>query len=214
VVTGEHILPYAGSVGEIVHLVVGEGEYLVGPAPPRVVQKISNDIGFQTDVRRLISKAAMAAILDAVRNTILDWSLRLEQAGIHGEGLSFSASEAQKAQSVVFNIGNIGNATGLGMFGNNANVSANIGGDVSFLAGKVDELIKKAEKALPKSELPADTKAAAVQKLAELKEEVASSNPSEGRLKDGLKALRRVLEGSASDLVAAGIEAAITALLG
>jgi hypothetical protein len=44
-----------------------------------------------------IGKAAYASILDAVRNTILKWSLELEADGILGEGMSFSPAEKEAA---------------------------------------------------------------------------------------------------------------------
>lgn len=214
VVGGEHVLPYGGSVSEISHLLVGEGDALTSPAPPKMVQKISEDVGFQVDARRLFSKAAMAAILDAVRNTIHDWALRLEQAGVHGEGLSFSANEAAKAQSVVFNIGNIGTATGLGAFGNNNTISSSIGGDVKVMAQKVADLVERAKKVLPISSLSKDDKKAAANQLAELKEEASGSKPSESSLRKGLGALRRIMEKASSDLIAEGIEHAIDSILG
>jgi len=37
-------------------------------------------------------------ILGTVRNTVLEWALRLEHEGIVGEGLSFSAEEKKKAK--------------------------------------------------------------------------------------------------------------------
>ena len=39
----------------------------------------------------------LATVIDAVRTMILNWSLKLEEEGILGEGLSFSEEEKQKA---------------------------------------------------------------------------------------------------------------------
>jgi hypothetical protein len=39
----------------------------------------------------------VSAILDAVRNTILKWSLKLEEEGILGDGMSFSPAEKETA---------------------------------------------------------------------------------------------------------------------
>jgi len=46
-----------------------------------------------------ISVKAIAAIVDNVRNTVLQWALKLEQEGIIGEGMSFSTKEKEKAQN-------------------------------------------------------------------------------------------------------------------
>ena len=43
------------------------------------------------------SGTSLFPIVDAVRNSILEWSLKLEQEGILGEGISFSSEEVKKA---------------------------------------------------------------------------------------------------------------------
>ena len=46
-----------------------------------------------------VSHSEIHGVLDAVRNTILEWALKLEEEGIVGEGLSFSKEEKIKAGS-------------------------------------------------------------------------------------------------------------------
>ncbi len=48
---------------------------------------------------RRVSITCMKAIEDAIRNTILDWSLKLEKQGVLGDGMSFTHEEKQKAKS-------------------------------------------------------------------------------------------------------------------
>lgn len=43
------------------------------------------------------SPAAIPKIIDIVKNTILEWSLKLEEEGITGDGVSFSEEEKKKA---------------------------------------------------------------------------------------------------------------------
>jgi hypothetical protein len=45
----------------------------------------------------LLPKSGLVRILDSVRNSILDWSLKLEADGILGEGMSFSSQEKEVA---------------------------------------------------------------------------------------------------------------------
>ena len=49
-------------------------------------------------VRISVSSSSISKILQAVKNIILEWSLRLEGDGIIGEGMSFSDQEKQIAQ--------------------------------------------------------------------------------------------------------------------
>ena len=64
---------------------------------------------FQSDFsfRLSFSATSLLPVVDNVRNTILQWALRLEQEGVTGEGLSFSTDEVKKAHmSTQINIKN------------------------------------------------------------------------------------------------------------
>jgi hypothetical protein len=50
---------------------------------------------------RTVGRNQIAAILDAVRTTILEWSLTLEADGILGEGMTFSPDEKQRAHASI-----------------------------------------------------------------------------------------------------------------
>ena len=53
----------------------------------------------------IIGRSEVHGILAAVRDRVLNWSLRLEQEGILGDGMTFSAKEVSKASSITYNIG-------------------------------------------------------------------------------------------------------------
>ena len=56
---------------------------------------------------RLVSLSQLDLMVNGVRNTILDWSLKLEEEGILGEGMTFSRDEKKKAaDSQTINITN------------------------------------------------------------------------------------------------------------
>ena len=63
-----------------------------------------------------VGKNQFHAIVDAIRNTILDWALKLEKEGILGEGLMFTLEEKSKAQKISIRIDNfqgiLGDVTG------------------------------------------------------------------------------------------------------
>jgi hypothetical protein len=70
--------------------------------------------------RRIVPVIYVVRVLAVVRKTILQWALKLEEEGILGEGMSFSADEKQKAAAAPnIHIGNIGQFTG------------NLGGNIS-----------------------------------------------------------------------------------
>ena len=41
---------------------------------------------------------------ERIKDTVLDWALALERAGVTGEGMTFTAKEKEVAQTVIFNI--------------------------------------------------------------------------------------------------------------
>jgi hypothetical protein len=113
-------------IAQIEALLASGDSFLTTPSSREEVLEYSKKLGFTADVHSHISRAAVAATVDAVRNTVLDWALKLEAAGVHGEGLSFSRADTERAQSVTINIGSIGNAVGVGSFGDHATVTATI----------------------------------------------------------------------------------------
>jgi len=88
------------AIGEIAKLAKSEAGFVTSPVPEQIRQAISRQAGFLCDVRLHISTAAMESVVEAVRNSILEWTLKLEKAGIHGHGLSFTAEETKTAQSL------------------------------------------------------------------------------------------------------------------
>lgn len=75
---------------------------------PRVINEVFADTeeyqcGMVPTV--LLGPTQIYAILEAVRNAVLEWGLRLEKDGIVGQGMTFSADEKRKAESVTYNIG-------------------------------------------------------------------------------------------------------------
>lgn len=54
-----------------------------------------------------IPAASIHRILDSVKNLILNWAIKLEEDGILGDDISFSAAEIQKAAQANYNVTNI-----------------------------------------------------------------------------------------------------------
>jgi hypothetical protein len=65
--------------------------------PNSVQATIYRDDDFPMETVLQIGRTPIIKILDAVRNAVLEWSLKLEADGIVGEGLSFSTREKEIA---------------------------------------------------------------------------------------------------------------------
>lgn len=70
--------------------------------------------GAEVEVVRVGARTSLISVVEAVRNTVLEWALRLEEQGIVGQGMSFSAEEKTKAMNNPnIHIGSIGNFQGI-----------------------------------------------------------------------------------------------------
>jgi hypothetical protein len=121
--------------------------------------------------------------------------------------------EAKRSGGVTFNIGSIGNAVGIGVFGDNANISATQSLSIQQLAESVRRLVDQSEKAINSSDLPDAIKTDAGTALAELRTASTQERIDPSRLKSALNALKRVMEHGAGHVVAVGILALIDKLL-
>lgn len=65
----------------------------------RMVSQLLESPFQNIEVYWILQRSQIVEILDAIRNTILEWSLKLESEGILGDGISFSEDEKQKASS-------------------------------------------------------------------------------------------------------------------
>lgn len=91
-----------------------EGDYIVIPFSHEEERFLLENQGrTQIPPVRIIYRTQVVGILDAVRNLILEWSLRLESEGILGEGMSFSKEDKQKADTPNVHIENF-----QGIYGN------------------------------------------------------------------------------------------------
>jgi hypothetical protein len=206
IVDGGHEVACKQPISELLSLLESKSSSFMISVPPEVVQHFSKRIGTFVDVKQEVQRSSVAGIADAVRSTVLDWALKLEEAGVHGEGLSFSASEAQRAQSVVINIGSIANATGLGAFGDNAVITATHKfTNVDELATAVQKLVDEINRLLPISGLPEQTIENVGPAITELRNAAHSTEPDMGRLRRGLEALREVMIHAGGHVVGAGI---------
>lgn len=123
------------SIENKLHLPLPDGEQ-------KLLQRMFNQ---DMEFLLIFSPVALSGIVDAVRNVILDWSLKLEKNGIKGDGMTFSKEDKAKAQApgVVYQINSIENFTGnMGEVSHQGvvNATTNVGIDTEALVGLVGQL--------------------------------------------------------------------------
>ena len=92
------------AISSLEELTTGDKDQLMVTLPPKTVNGITSSNPGCQDVAIFISQADVLAIVDHVRNLVLDWALNLEKAGIMGDGLSFTAVEQRRAEAIAMNI--------------------------------------------------------------------------------------------------------------
>jgi hypothetical protein len=142
----------------------------------------------------------------------LEWALKLERAGISGEGMSFNKDERERAHaaSTTINIGSIGSMVGnLG--------SQNKSGAISASGIAVDQVKTLTEQLKPHiAGLESAGADSALMKsaLSELLSQTSSSQPDSSAMRAALVDLRNALSGAAGSLIASGAIAMIVKILG
>ena len=119
------------------------------------------------------------SIIEQVKNTILEWTIKLEEEGILGEEMQFNSEEKEAAKRIPQQIINYNNYYG------NTNV---INGDIQdsvFVAGnentiqytieKANKAISEIESSLNKENIPSEDKETAMEMIAEIKEKVSQN---------------------------------------
>jgi hypothetical protein len=199
------------SIGELEDLVTRKGNREAGefhmPYGPAISARISKDMGVPpTQTALSVERASLVGILDAVRNAVLDWALRLEKAGIRGEGVTFSDQEREKAHqpSIVYQINSITNFSGnLGPASGDAVVTSTQSIDAGI--GQVRDLVAEIEKHLREVGLQGEQLERLKRQVIDLKAELAKSNPQPARIGEFLRSIRAMLEGAAGNIIASGI---------
>ena len=81
---------------------VGGRAGIVVPFSPYQLQILNPDDGYTPS--RHLGRTAIVGIIDTIRNTILQWTLKLEEDGIVGEGMTFTPTEKATAAQAHYTI--------------------------------------------------------------------------------------------------------------
>jgi len=214
IIGSDHTINLSQSISEIWALLESDCTFFQCPVSPDYAKSIGRELGFAAEVQRHFPRSALISVVEAVRNAVLDWALKLEQAGIHGEGLSFSKKEADLAKGVTINIGSIGNATGIGTFGDHATITATQTMEASEMAKHVLDLVAKVEPLLASAGLVPSVQQEALTAIADLSDRARATAPDTGRLRSGLLILQQLMNSVDGNVIATGVTSLISQLLG
>ena len=105
--------PAGNAVGELSELLKSDSKAFQFPLPNSVQRRLhhQSNMPIPMECYLEVSRKSIYSIVDAVRNTILQWALQLDQEGILGEGMRFTPEE--KAIAMTNQTIHIGNFQGI-----------------------------------------------------------------------------------------------------
>lgn len=165
----------SNSISEILELYkTSEGSILISypGETARLIDKMCSSL-VPTNYTLNVSAHLLKAIIDQVQNCLLEWTLRLENEGILGEGMRFSQKEATMAQNVPQTINNY-----FGTFVNgNIKDSQIVSGDhntVTFNYGQASDLIHQVKEKIQSEQISEEDRETAEELISEAESKIAA----------------------------------------
>ena len=158
-----------------------------------------------------ISGASVMDIVEKVKNTILEWTLKLEEEGVLGEGMRFSDDEKQTAKSMPQTVNNYYGATNV-INGSSEGMQIVSGNEnVTFSYDKANTAVSEIKAAISQEQLQSEDKDAALEMLSEIRNKITQEKkPSV--IKALLVGLKDFLINAGGSLAAGLIQAKIQGL--
>jgi hypothetical protein len=169
-------------------------------------REIIKAIKVEVEIRFFVDRSEVAGILDGVRNSILDWSLKLDEMGILDKDLDFSDDDKKRVlkKKNLSQINIIGNFTGnIGDISKNKSVSVGINQEISIK--EINNLLKQIKKYSSKIKLNKGNRKKFNKTVSDLDEELKKDEPEQSRIINILKTLKNILESAMGSILAYGI---------
>lgn len=144
-----------------------------------------------TEFSILIGRNNLTAIIDAVKNCLLEWTLKLEDQGILGENMKFTSEETQSAKGIPQQINNYygyvvnGNVSGSQFAGDNSAITVTNNNGID--ANEFEKLVKAITDNF--FSLDDENKETILGAIEILREEIAKTQPKKSILSSGIKLL-------------------------
>jgi hypothetical protein len=192
------------SVAELESLLEGDERKgaLHMPFSQQIQQRISKsfDVGFETQVSLFVERTSIVRILDAVRNIVLNWALKLEEEGILGEELAFTENEKRVASHSPQSINNFYGPVQNPQIAQGNQQAIQMVSNFQFDPPCLSEFLKRLEEAIPDLALAEAKLSELESELTTLRAQLKSPNPKKNIIKEGLSSIRNILEGAGGGL--------------
>ena len=168
---------------------------------PGFGQKLMESMGSRVPPVLQVQLSEVYKILDAIRNTILNWALKLEEDGILGDGMAFSKEEKETANGVSYNINNFyGDVTHSQVQQGSSHSTQsqdNTGIDIDSLM----TLVAAIRESMHDTNMESDQLEELTGELDTLSAQAKSPRPKVAILKESLLSIQRIIEGAAGGAI-------------
>lgn len=157
---------------------------------------ICDAIGERLQITMMVPSTSLIRIVDAVRNIILNWALKLEEDGVLGENMTFSDDEKDKAESHTYNVNNFyAEVTGsqIQQSSPDANQTQSF---KEFSTTNINSFISSLKENIDDIKLNEDTSQELNAEIATIEIQNSSPKPKNGIIKESLSSIRTILEGA------------------
>ena len=159
-----------------------------------------------------VPTTAVKDIEEKVKNTILEWTLKLESEGIVGENMVFSETEKESAVNMPQTVNNYyGNTSVINSPSDNVQIVSGSENTVTFSYDKVKDVVDAVEKSISESDLSKDDIETATELLADIKLKIEEEKKP-NILKSALVGLKDFLINTGANVAAGLIQAKIKGL--
>ena len=159
-----------------------------------------------------LSSASFGDIVEKVKNTVLEWTIKLESERIIGEGMMFNSEEKENAKQIPQTINNYyGNTNVINAPLEHSVIVAGDKNTLSFTYEKASEMAAEIETALKNENLSVEDQETAMEMLSEIKEKI-SQQKKPSIIKSALIGLKEFLIGVSASATVALIQAKIQGL--
>ena len=166
-----------------------------------------------TQFRVELSATAIGDILEKVKNTVLEWTMKLEKEGILGEGMQFNSTEKETAKRIPQAVNNYygSNINVINAPMNDSPVIAGNNNTIEFSYEKAGQIATEIERSLNAEKLSTEDHESAIEMLAEIKEKI-SQQKRPNVIKAALVGLKDFLIGVGASATVALIQAKMQGL--
>jgi len=190
----------ASELEDLARETIGGRAEIVVPFSPHQLQILHPDDGYTPS--RHLGRTVIVGIIDTMRNTILQWTLKLEEDGIVGEGMTFTPTEKAAAAQAHYTI-NYNAPVGTSQIQQGSPGASQTVSTVDLTA--LRDVLTELKDRIAELRLCAQDAGQLQADVQGIENQLASPKPNQVVIRELLASITNILEGCAGSMLAAGI---------